>query len=838
MHTSKHQNRGFSFFETTLGDIRQGVRVLSKSPTFTFIAIFSLALGIGANAATFAFADAILLRPLPIAAADEVVTLGSINLASASTSNALRMSYPDFVDLRERTRSFNGLAASLFLPMQFRGEGDETPVVRTASLVSGDFLDVLGVAPALGRGFLASEGAVPSRDAVVMISHQFWQAQYAADTSIIGRTMTLNGVEFSIVGVLPEQFTGLDNFVRPDFYAPLMMWPALIPAGDLSPLEQRDRRSLTLHGRLRSGIDLDTARGEVAGIGQSLAQTHPATNRGYQIQVRTEFEDRVQTASILGTTVAMLLTLGALVLLVACINVAGLLASRIPDRAAEISLRLSLGAGRARIVRQLLTENALLAAVGGLAGIGVGYLGVQLWSQVIVQSDVAVDLAFQMDDRFFLVSIVVSAASVLFFGVVPALQGARTNLTQMLSQSGRGIAGRIGWGRQLLVGGQVSIALVLIAIAVFMYTAFLRQVEAGPGIRIDDIITMSFNPRLSQYNIDESQRFYESLIERARGLPGVDNVSLASFVPMSGFSAGSTNLIPENYAFPDGLESEAIASSHVDVGYFDVLGVPILEGRPFEDRDTTDTVRVAIVNELFAERFWPGSDALGRRFRTADSDTNSWVEIVGVVPNGRYFSISENPTPFIYLPYQQELQSRMTLVVRTLSDPTALAEPLRSIVSELDRNLAITAVRTMPDLYYDTTIRNFLVIMRAIGAMGIIGVTLAFVGLYGLVTSDVNRRRREIGIRMAVGASRLMVLRMILFRGMRPAVIGLLIGIFLMIGVSQAMVAAFPGGGGGDRGLTVWLYVTGAVLAVTAIAAYLPARRAAAAAPTQALRYE
>jgi hypothetical protein len=268
------------------------------------------------------------------------------------------------------------------------------------------------------------------------------------------------------------------------------------------------------------------------------------------------------------------------------------------------------------------------------------------------------------------------------------------------------------------------------------------------------------------------------------------------------------------------------------------MGIPLVQGRAFDTTDTPETPQVAIVSQLFADRYWPGTNPLGRRFQISGDEEGQWVEIVGVVPNARYFSISEPPTPFLYLPYLQRPQSRMTLAVRSTDDPAALADPLRSLVREIDVDVAVTGVRTMASLYYDTAIRNFLVIMRAIGAMGVIGVTLAFVGLYGLVASDVNRRTREIGIRMAVGATQGAVLGMVLGRGLRPAVIGLAIGLVLMVGVSKAMVAAFPGGGGSDRGLAVWIWVTGGVLAVTALAAYLPARRAARVGPNHALRYE
>lgn len=825
-------------FETIVYDLRHGVRVLAKNPGFTFIAVVSLALGIGANTATFSFADALLFRPLPVAAPDEVVTLGSFNPAAASTSNALRASYPDYLDIRDRADTLVGLTASLALPIQFRAGPRDSSEVRTANLVSGDFFQVLGIEPELGRSFLPGESQVPMRDAVAVVSYRFWQAALASDPGILGRTVNVNGTAFTIVGVAPERFTGVDPFVRPDIYVPLMMWPALTVDDGTSPLEQRDRRSLVLKGRLRDGVPLDESRTQIAAIGTALAEAWPVTNRGYEMQVRTELEDRLKTSSIIGITIALLLLLGVLVLLVACINVAGLLASRAPARAGEVSLRQSLGASRGRIVRQLLTENALLAVGGGLAGIGVGYLGIALWRQVIIQSDVAIELAFQVDGRFLLISLVVALVSVFLFGLAPALQTSRANLTGALQWAGRGIAGRAGWGRRTLVGSQVSLALVLIAVAAFMYTAFLRQVDAGPGVRVDNVLTMSFNPELSRYSTEDSQRFYDRLIERAREVPGVESVALASFIPMSGQSVGQTLLVPEGYQLPIGIDSDSKVTSYVDADYFDVMDVPLIQGRGFESTDTAESQRVAVVNELFADIYWPGGNAVGRRFQFAGAADDTWVEIVGVVPTGRYFSISETPTPFLFLPYSQHPQSRMTLAVRATGDPAQLAGPLLSVVRELDVDLAVTAARTMTNIYYDTAIRNFLVIMRAIAAMGVIGVTLAFVGLFGLVATDVNRRTREIGIRMAVGASRGSVLRMVLARGLRPAIIGLGVGVVLMIGVSQAMVAAVPGGGGSERGLAIWFWVTGAVLIVTAFAAYLPARRATRIGPSHALRYE
>ena len=824
--------RGISAIETVLQDLRHGARMLARSPGFTFVAIVSLAVGVGANTATFSFADALLLRPLPVPRPGDVVTVGSTSVATLSSDDALRTSYPDYADVRDRSVSFDGLTASLIMPVQFAARAEATPEIRTAMLVSGNFFGVMDVEPALGRSFRAEEDQVPARDAVLVVSHRFWMRALGADPAVLGRRAHLNGIDFTLIGVAPEAFTGTDQWVQPDFYLPLMMWPSLAGDAPPDPLGQRDHRNLTLKGRLRDGVSLQQARADVASIGAALAEAYPVTNRNQGMFVRTELEDRVREGGLLGTSIAMLMMLAALVLFVACANVAGLLSSRAPARAGEIALRAAIGAGRRRLVRQLLTENVLLAAAGGLAGVGVGYLGLLLWRQL------PVGLVFQIDGRVLAVNLAVAVLSVFLFGLAPAVQASRAGLTGALRSAGRSPAGRTGWGRRGLVMGQVALSLVLLAVAGFMYGSFLRQLAQGPGVRTDHVLTMSFDPGLSRYSQDQTLRFYDRLVARAREVTGVEAVALASFIPMSGDGLGRTPIRPEGHPFPSGTTSDSIPTSRVDPGFFDVMGIPLAQGRAFEVTDTAGTQRVAIVNQYLADRYWPTEGALGRRFRIGERDAGdeAWVEIVGVVPTGRYFNISESPTPFLYLPYAQHPQSRMALAALSSADPRGLVEPLRDVVRELDVGLAVMDARTMEDIYYDGTVRNFLVFLRAIAAMGVMGVTLAFVGLYGLVATDVSRRSREIGIRMAVGASQGTVLRMMLTQGLRPAVVGLAVGLVLAVGVSRAMVAAFPGGGGDQRGLLIWFEVTGAVLAITALAAYLPARRAARIDPTRALR--
>ena len=816
-------------------DIRTGARLLARSPGFTLIAMLSLGIGIGANTATFSFADGLLLRPLPVPNESEVVSVGSLNVATGGT-NALRASYPDYADLRDATASFaGGLVAFGAILSQVAASPGASPEIRTATLVSGNFFAAMGVQPVLGRAFAPAEDAVPGRDAVTVVSYRFWQRALGADPAVVGRRLLVNGTELTVVGVAPESFTGLDLFLRPDFYVPLMMWPALVGGDQPSPLEQRDRRALELRGRLAAGVTLEQAAADVEQIGAALADEFQATNRGFQMRVRTERENRLSETGWLVPGIGMLVVLSAVILIVACVNVAGLLTSRVPLRTGEIALRLSIGARRGRIVRQLLTESALLAAGGALAGVFVGYLGMLLWKQIPIAGDFAVELVFDMNRRVLLLNLLVAATSVFVFGLTPALRASRANLTDALRATGSGSVRR-GWGRGALVAVQVALSVVAISITAFIYTSFLDLVAGGPGIRTEGVLTMSFNTEVARYGPQQAQRFYERLADRARSVAGVEAVSLASFIPLSGLPTGRTAFAPEGHQFPVGIESESIATSYVGAGFFGLVDIPLVQGRLFAATDTADAPHVAVVNQALANLYWPGDSAVGRRFRGADG---AWVEIVGVVQTGPYLTIMEAPRSFMYLPYAQAPQNQMTLLTRSSADPLTLVDPLRDVVRELDPELAVAAVRTMQSLYDDSAVRGVMVFIFAIAAMGVMGMTLAFGGIYGLVASNVSQRTREIGLRIAVGADRRRVLRMVLGQAFRVTLIGLALGLLLTVGAEHAMQAAFPGGdSSAGPGLIEYGRVLAVMLLVTGLAAYLPARRAVRIEPTQALRYE
>ena len=827
--------RGLPWLDDLARDLRHGFLLLRANPVFAGAAVLSLAFGIGANTAVFSFADALLLRPLPVPRPDEVLTLGWTD----SFRGSLVASYGDYVDVRDRSESFEGLVAFTNATAVFATAPDSLPRLSMGMLVSGNFFRVMGLEPQLGRDFRPEEDEVPGRDAVAILGHDFWAQQFGADRSILGRTVRLHGIEFTVIGVAPAGFTGLDQYARFEFYCPLMMWPRLQTDPGVEPLEDRDFRSLTIKGRLKPGVTMAQAQTELSGIAADLERAYADTNRNRSTEVRTELQTRIAQAPPLARLIVMLTTLAAAVLFVACANVAGLVASRAPTRAREIALRLALGAGRLRLMRQLITESVLIAMIGGVLGLGGGYAGVTLFRQFRIPTDLPIAASFELDRRALMVSLVVALVSAVLFGLAPAIRSTRADLTAVMKATdAAGFGRRRRWGRGFLVGGQVAVSVVLLVVATFVYRGFQQRLGIGPGFRTDHVLMMWFNPSLVKYSEAQAQQFFEQVAERARLLPGVQSATLASYVPMDG-GVGRVSIVPEGFQFPVGTENAAVPSSVVDEHYFDTLGLPILKGRGFRATDVADAPRVAIVNEQLAQHYWPGQDPLGKRFRWNDSH-GPWVEIVGLAKNSKYNTLTESSVDFAYFPYKQRPQPRMALMVQSIGDPTSLVTPLREVVRSLDANQPIYNVRTLEENYQMRTVVIIHVVTGLIGAMGIMGLVLALVGLYGLVAYAASRRTKEIGIRMAMGASRSDVVLMVLRQGIVLAVVGLGVGLVASVGASRALTAVFPGGPGGNQRTDplAFMLVAATVLTVTLLAAYFPARRASRGHPTEALRYE
>jgi predicted permease len=821
-------------------DLKYGGRMLLSSPVFTIVSVLSLAIGIGANTAVFSFADALLLRPLPVARPGEVMTVGSTASLDALNATSLVSSYPDYVDIRRHSNSFEGLAAFSYVAAGFKSDPKAPPRLKMGMLISDNLMPLMGVEPSVGRGFASEEHRVPDRDAVIVLGATLWEQEFGSDAAVLGRTVSINGHDFTVIGVAPASFTGMNQYVRSDFFVPLMMSARVLSDARAGSLQARDVRNLTLKGRLKSGVSQTQAQTELTAIAANLAREHPDTNKNRGLVIRTELQARMAQSPPDATLIGMLSTLALAVLFVACANVAGLLTSRAPARAREMALRVAVGAKRSRLVTQLVIESLLVALLGGLLGLAIGYAGMTLFRQIQLPTDLPITLSFQMDRRALLFSLIVAMVSAVLFGLVPAVQATRTDLTALM-KAGDAVAPkrRRRWGRAVLVGGQVAVSVVLLVVATFMYRGFREQLAGGPGFRVDHLLMMGFDTTLMRYSNEQSQQFFQQLADRALAVPGVANVTMTTAIPMANDSLDFVTIAPEGFQFPEGRENATVLASRVDERYFDTFAIPLVNGRNFTVDDDPDAPRVAIVNEQLARHYWPDQDPLGKRFRLADRD-KTWVEIVGVARTAKYLFIAEPPTDFVYLPYRQRVPQpqRLLMVTQSAGDPTALVGPLRDVVRGLDANQPIFNVRTMAEFYRMRAVAIFNVLITTVGSMGVMGLGLAIVGLYGLVAYAATRRTKEIGIRMAVGADRKAVLRMVLRQGMALALVGLVLGLVASIAAGRMLSAAFVQGGESRTDLLALVIVTPIVLAITFLAAYIPAARAAGINPIQALRHE
>ncbi len=818
-----------AWLESFLQDLRHGGRMFVKNPGFTAVAVISLALGTGANTAMFSAADAMLLRPLPVSHPNELVNIGS-NFAGGDFRWSLT-SFPNYVDIRDRSTSFRGVLAFAAVTAGFAARSGTNPQIASGMAVSGNFFDVLGVAPQWGRTFRADEDRVSGRDAVVVLSHGFWEA-LGSDPAIVGRHVKIGGVDFSVIGVAPENFSGPDKYRRPAFYVPLMMWPRL--TGDSRMIEARDDWTLRVKGRLKPGVSLAHAQAELNGIANDLSRAYPDTNANQGLKVRTQFQTDVMENPVNAGLVAILTLLAAGVLIIACANVAGLLTSRAPLRAREIALRMSIGAGRTRLIRQLLTEALLIAGAGGILGLPVANAAIALLRQVQYPSDTDFVPRVEIDERVLAFSLAVAILSAVLFGLVPALETTRTNLATALKTSGGGSqSGARMWGRHLLVATQVAVSLVLVTLAAFAYRMFEHELSERMGFRTSHILILRFDPRLAGYSPAQAENFFERLEREARGTAGVESATLTSVTPV--WSPDVSFIVPEGHHFRAGQSSAMVYSCNTDEHYFETLDISILRGRGFLATDTAEAPRVAVVNQTLAEHYWPGQDPLGKRFWLGN-DNAGWVQIVGVARDSRYLHIGEQPTDFVYFAYRQRPSPRMYLMAQSEGESASLLAPLRAAVHRLDPNMPIYDVHTMEEHYYARATSLAQVTVEIVGGMGCMGVAIALAGLYALISYTVSRRRREIGIRMAVGAEGADVVKMVLWQGVLPVIFGLLIGLALSAGAGRMLAASYPLS---ERvGPALYGAIAPILLAVAILAALVPARRAAQVDPIAVLRDE
>ncbi|HXG68899.1 MAG TPA: ABC transporter permease [Blastocatellia bacterium] len=834
--------------ETLWQDLRYGLRMLRTSPGFTLIAVFSLALGIGANTSIFSIVNAVLLRPLPVAEPEQLVFVFNGSRSSPYSTS----SYPDYVDYRDRNEVFSDLFAYGGISVSL--SRDDLPEQVSGLIVTGNYFDALGVRAALGRTFLPEENQTPGAHPVVVIGHGLWQRRFGGAPDVIGQQLTLNGHSFTIVGVAPAGFNGVEVFEAYDLYVPMMMQALVRPprggfSGEMNPdlLARRGAGWLSIVGRLKPGVTIEQAQAAMTTIAGQLEQAYPDTNRG---RIATLFpvnkvDPRAYTQLL--SVAALLMAVVAMVLLIACANVANLLLARASARRKEIAMRLALGASRLRIVRQLLTESILLSALGGLVGLLLAVWTIDVLKTTPPPEGIfSFTLDYRLDGRVLGFTLVLSLLTGIIFGLAPALQATRPDLVPALKDdsSGTGQYNRRFSLRNLLVVAQVALSLVLL-IGAGLFLRSLRQAQGiDPGFDAEKVLTASLNINLLRYTKAQGKEFYRRVIEQVEALPGVEAASLARVVPMSGGGRTNSLLIegqtgPDNVSRSEGTGSpdenpHTVSTNVIGLNYFKTMGIPLLRGRDFTAQDGEEAPGVVIVNEAFVQRHFAGEDPLGKRLSFRGS-RGPWMEIVGVVRDSKYRTLGETPTPFAYQPVAQQHETGMTLHVRAASDPLSIAAAVRREVQALEKNLPLTDLQPLTALI-SSSLYPARMGAALLGVFGLLALTLAAAGLYGVLSYAVSRRTREIGIRMALGAQTGNVLRLVLKDGMTLVIVGIALGWTAAAFVTQLIASFLYGISPMDAATFAVIPMMLALVAL--LASYLPARRATKVDPMVALRYE
>jgi predicted permease len=819
-------------------DLRHAARMLRKSPAFTAIVVLTLALGIGANTMVFTVIDTILLNPLPVEKPSELAAIYSLDTDSATRAENLVMSsYLNLTDYAGQNDVFSeltGYSTPLSLTvLKGSGSSGASPERMFAELVTGNYFETLGLRPVLGRFFLGEEGRIPGTFPVVVIGYGPWQRRFGGTRDVIGRTVRINDVVFTIVGVAPKGFKGLNAVFGPDLWIPAMMAEQVLPAQSRDWLTDRGAQAFRAAGRLWPGATIGQAEANLKTIAAALADQYPDVNRGRSVAVRPltrlSLQGSGSQASVMGSAVG--LTVVGLVLLIACSNVANLLLARAAGRRQEIVVRLALGAKRSRLLRQLLTESVLLALISGVAGLAVAFAGCQLlWS--FRPPEFAANLIdLSADADVFVFGLAVSVLTGLVFGAAPAWKSSRADLVVALKEetrtAGRSRA-RIRLGNAL-VAGQVALSLVSLITAGLFLRKIQRDYAIDPGFETHRLGIVMTYPGQAGYDRPRTEQFYRDVRERVGTIPQVESVSWATNLPL--FSSPSRSVLIEGQERRDDSSGILTVVNTIDLDYFATAGVPIQSGRDFSEADAESTKPVAIINETMAARYWPGQEVIGKRFQFAGEDVLR--QIVGVARTANYDELGEEPLPCIYLPLRQSFSDEMVLYVRTSGDPAPVLGSVQREMRNIDDQVLANDVRTIGKMI-DQALFGARIGVGLLGVFGLLALGLASLGLYGVMAYAVNVRQREIGLRMALGASRGGVLRLVLGQGMTLAAVGVAVGVVASLLVGSALSGILHGVSPADP-----VSLAGSsliLLAVAALACYLPARRASRLDPLAALR--
>ncbi|MGH9937602.1 MAG: ABC transporter permease, partial [Blastocatellia bacterium] len=771
-------------------DLRYGARMLMKKPGFTLIAVVTLALGIGANTAVFTLIEGAFLRPFPIAEPERVVALS----LKTKSRDLMGFSYPAYKDVRDRNEVLSGLIAHHFSQFNLSRNGDNQYV--HGYLVTGNYFDVLGVKPALGRTFTPEEDRTKLTHPVIVISHGCWQRRFGGDPGIAGQEVILNNHKFRVVGVAPKGFQGMTLLYDPEIFMPVMMQP-WATSGD-HWVDSRKENSLFAFGRIKPGVTARQAQASLSLLIEQLGRERPDTeeNRVIEITPPGYFIPEFRKFGIGLATVVMATV--ALVLLVACANLASLLLARATERKKEIAVRLSLGASRWRLARQLLTESVLLSLVGGAIGVLLAMWLLDLGMAYKPPMDMPTSVDIKLDGRALLFTLIVSLGAGALFGLAPALQATKTDLVSALKDTTSLSGYRRSRLRSGLIVTQIAMSLLLLIVAGLVIRSLQRVETLDLGFEPERRLMMSFDLSLQGYDDAQTQQFQKRLIERVRSLPGVKSASYSNFPPLTLSRYRSTSVWVEGQEPTRGANTPLTMYAVVGTRYFETIGAPLVAGREFAEQDTSNSQggqHVVVVNEAFVSRFFPGlkspAEAIGKRY-TDDRAGKTWCQIIGVAKTGKYWTIGEAPSPFVWFALSQSPRAGVSLVAQTEGDPAGLINAARGEIKRLDASLPVTNVRTMAE-HLGASLAPARGAAAVLGSFGLLALTLAAIGVYGVTAYSVAQRTREIGIRMALGAEAIDVVKLIVRQGMTLTLAGLAIGLIGALAVTRLMASVLYG---------------------------------------------
>jgi predicted permease len=807
-------------------DVRYSMRMIAKAPSFAALAILTLALGIGANTTIFSWIDSALLNPVPgLASPSEVVAMAE----SKPGDNPLGFTYPDIEAMRDGEQSFSGIAACNFAQMSLTGKGKPERV--WGMVASANYFDVLGVRPILGRGFLPVEDEKPGGAPVAVISYRLWQTHFGANPDIVGKTIEINEHPYTIVGVTPAVFQGSQTGVRLEIWVPIMMEAQLLPQGDV--LHDHHNFIWLAFGRLKPGVSLQQAQAEMTLRLKPEVNNYPEEHKGHDsVTVYPLWRNPFGLNYFLATLLPMLMTIAGLVLLLACANVANLMLVRSVGRRREIAIRMSLGASRWRLVRQLLVESLMLALAGGAVALLITSWTAGSLMKFLPATDFPLSLIVRADRTVLLATLMISVLTGVIFGILPALRASGVAPVAVLKEDTGSASGSLKKARlaSVLVVAQISLSLLLLICAGLFIRSFLRAQLINLGFNPHNVLTASYDLFTAGYSEASGAEFNRQLQAKLEALPGVQSAALSNRVP--GFSSGSTAVKPEGYV-AQANELMEIPDAIITSNYFHTMQIPLVEGRDFTPQDTKSSQRVVIVNEAFVNRYWPNQEGLGKQL---NSDlTHEWFTVVGVARDSKMTGLNEKSAPFVYLPLYQVYAANMIIHARVAGDPFAFAKTVESAVHELNADVVLFEVTSLE------TSEQFASFPQRVagifvGAFGLLALVLAAVGIYGVTAYTTRQRTHEIGIRMTLGASKEDILRLVLSHGLRLTLTGVVLGLAASFALTRYLSSLLLGVTSTDA--LTFSSVTILLCAVALFACFIPTRRAMRVDPIVALRYE